>query len=447
MSESSINLHSIGTLLQIEQDVRQAGSENAVEFIAVNDTWRILPYRQAVLWRLDAAGLASLKLVSGLAELPADSPYRQWMNAALRHVAPTLTPGKARQLARDALPEALQDGWDEWAAHSVLLVALPTPVGGCVGGLWLSLESAAGEAETALVERLAGAYGHALWAWRARPSGWRHSVARLRARPRRLWLAAALVALIPMRLTVLAPAEIIGKDAKLIAAPQDGVVARFFVKPNQMVAAGAPLFALEDTGARNRNEVAAKSRAVAAAEYLRATQKSFSDGASKADLSSLNARLEEKSAEAQYVQDMLDRIQVRAPAAGIAVFSDQNDWLGKPVQTGERIILLADPAKVQIAIRLPVDDALSLEPGADVKLYLNVAPLGTVAGMLTQSSYEPTLSSEGLVAYHLKADLAPGEPLQRIGLKGTAKLYGGWAPLIYHVLRKPLAVARRTLGV
>jgi hypothetical protein len=47
--------------------------------------------------------------------------------------------------------------------------------------------------------------------------------------------------------------------------------------------------------------------------------------------------------------------------------------------TGERIILLADPAKVQIAIRLPVEDALSLEPGAAVKLYLNVAPLGTVA--------------------------------------------------------------------
>lgn len=207
------------------------------------------------------------------------------------------------------------------------------------------------------------------------------------------------------------------------------------------------LFALEDTGARNRNEVAAKSQAVAAAEYLRATQKSFSDGASKADLSSLNAKLEEKSAEAQYVKDMLDRIQVRAPEAGIAVFSDQNDWLGKPVQTGERIILLADPARVQIAIRLPVDDALSLDPGAIVKLYLNVAPLGTVAGVLTQSSYEPTLTQDGVVAYYLKADLAAGEPVQRIGLKGTAKLYGGWAPLIYHVLRKPLAVVRRTLGV
>jgi multidrug resistance efflux pump len=447
MAESPINLQSIGTLLQIEQDVRQAASDSAVEFIAVNDTFRILPYRQAVLWRLDAAGWPALKLVSGLADMPADSPYRQWMQQALRQHAPSLVAGKAKRITRADVPVAMQAGWDEWMGASALLLALPTPAGSAIGGLWLTLDQDPGEAETALVERLAGAYGHALWAWRRSPSGWRTMLARLKRRPKWLWLALLLVACIPMRLTVLAPAEIIGKDAKLIAAPQDGVVARFFVQPNQVVQAGQLLFALEDTGARNRNEVAAKSQAVAAAEYLRATQKSFSDGASKADLSSLNAKLEEKSAEAQYVKDMLERVQVRAPEAGIAVFSDQNDWLGKPVQTGERIVLLADPARVQIAIHLPVDDALSLEPGAGVKLYLNVAPLGTVAGVLTQSSYEPALTAEGVVAYSLKADLAPGEPVQRIGLKGTAKLYGGWAPLLYHVLRKPLAVVRRTLGV
>jgi multidrug resistance efflux pump len=286
-----------------------------------------------------------------------------------------------------------------------------------------------------------------LWAWRKRDGAWRRALASIKASRKRWWLAAGLVALIPMRLTVLAPAHIVGKDAKLIAAPQDGVVARFFVAPNQVVAAGAPLFGLDDTGARNRNAVAVKSRDVAEAEYLRTTQKSFSDGDSKAELSSLQARLEEKTAEAKYVQDLFERIQVNAPDAGIAIFSDPNDWLGRPVQTGERIVLLADPKKVQIAIDLPVEDALNMEPGATVKLYLNVAPLGAVDGRLAQSSYEPALTAEGVVAYQLKADLAPGEPVPRIGLKGTAKIYGNWAPLIYHVLRKPLAVLRRTVGI
>ncbi len=297
------------------------------------------------------------------------------------------------------------------------------------------------------IERLAGCYGQAMWAWRQREPLWQSALSWTKTRRKRWMVAALLVACIPMRLTVLAPAHIIGKDAKLIAAPQDGVVARFFVAPNQAVAAGAPLFALDDTGARNRNAVAVRSRDVAAAEYLRTTQKAFNDGDSKAELSSLQARLEEKTAEAHYVQDLYERVQVSAPAAGIAIFSDPNDWLGRPVQTGERIVLLADPAKVQIAIDLPVEDALNMAPGTAVKLYLNVAPLGAVEGSLSQSSYEPTLTPEGIVAYQLKAELAPGQTVPRIGLKGTAKIYGDWAPLIYHVLRKPLAVLRRSVGL
>lgn len=262
-----------------------------------------------------------------------------------------------------------------------------------------------------------------------------------------LWVAIVVVAIIPMRLTVLAPAEIVGKDAKLIAAPQDGVIARFFVEPNQMVAKGAPLFALEDASARSRNDVAIEARAVAAAEYLHATQKSSNNSASRAELAALKAKLDEKIAEAQYFKDMLARMQVNAPETGIAVFTDENDWLGKPVQAGERIILLADPAKVQIAIRVQIDDALHLEPGADVMLYLNVAPLRAVAGVLTQSSHEPTFTNEGVVVYSLKADLVSGEPVQRIGLKGRAKLYSGWAPVIYHLLREPVAFVRFALGI
>lgn len=447
MAEQDINLGSIGALLQIEQDARQADSEAAVEFIAVNDTWRIVPYRQALLWRADALARPLLRQVSGLADVAGDSPFRQWVNDALRYLAPGLANGKARAVTMADLPDALHDGWREWMGYGALMVTLPTPAGAVMGGLWLNLEHPAGPAETALLERLASCYGQALWAWRKREPAWQRALVGAKAARKRWWLVAGLVALIPMRLTVLAPAHIVGKDAKLIAAPQDGVVARFFVAPNQAVAAGAPLFALDDTGARNRNAVALKSRDVAEAEYLRTTQKSFSDGDSKAELSSLEARLEEKTAEAKYVQDLFERIQVNAPDAGIAIFSDPNDWLGRPVQTGERIVLLADPNKVQIAIDLPVEDALNMEVGTTVKLYLNVTPLGAVDGALAQSSYEPALTAEGVVAYQLKADLAAGEAVPRIGLKGTAKIYGNWAPLIYHVLRKPLAVVRRTVGI
>jgi hypothetical protein len=198
---------------------------------------------------------------------------------------------------------------------------------------------------------------------------------------------------------------------------------------------------------RNRKEVALKSLAVAQADYLRETQKSFGDDASKAELAAYNAKFKEKAAEAQYSADLLNRSIVTAPEAGIVVYSDPNDWLGRPVQTGERIVQIANPKYIEISISLPVNDAINLEPGAKVKMYLNASPFDTLEGTVTQSSYEPFLVPEGFVAYRLKADPLAGENLPRIGLKGTAKIYGAWRPFIYHVLRKPLSVVRRTLGL
>jgi len=449
LSQEESRLQTLGSLLQIEQDVRQAESESAVEFIAVNDTWRIVPYRQAVLWRRGFGQRPVVKLVSGLAALPGDSPYRQWLTEVIHLLAAQTKPGKALLATAADIPEELRAGWQEWTPEMAVLLVLPAPRGQDVGGLWLAVENIPGDAELALLERLAWAYGQALWAWRPHApvwQGWREKLKSGRRR-KQLALAVLVLALFPMRLTALAPAETIGKDAKLIAAPADGVVGKFFVDPNQPVKAGEILFTLDDTTFRNRYEVTEKARAVAQADYLRATQKSFSDEASKAELASLRARFEEKAAETQYTKDLFERIQVESPGEGIVVYSDPNDWLGKPVQTGERIALLADPRQVQIAIHLPVDDAISLDIGSPVRLYLNISPLGSIDGVLVQASYEPAPEAEGFVAYRLKADLAPGETPPRIGLKGTAKVYGSWAPLIYHVLRKPLAALRRMSGI
>lgn len=443
---SDPRLLALGNLLQLEDDLRGAESEAAVEFIVANDTFRLFPYRQAVLWRPGPAGAPEVRLHSGLSEPGGDSPYRQWLNGVARHLAGE---GAVRLIGPQDLPAALAAEWAQWLPVCAVYLPLPAPTGEAVGGLLFARDVPPGESEFALLARLGRAFGQALWSWRQPEPPWRRWLAAGktgRGRRRLAWAALA-AALLPLRLSVLAPAEIVGKDAKLVAAPADGVVARFYVEPNQAVAAGAPLVSLDDTVFRNRYEVARKAQAVAQAEHLRATQKAFADDASKAELAGLQARLEEKMAETQYSKEMAGRIVVSAPEAGVAVFSDASDWLGKPVQTGERILTLADPARVQVAISLPVDDAINLEPGAEVKLSLNVAPLSSLAATLTQTSYEPASVPEGFVAYRLRADLAAGEALPRLGLKGTARLYGAWAPLIYHVLRKPLAAARRWAGV
>ena len=54
---------------------------------------------------------------------------------------------------------------------------------------------------------------------------------------------------------------------------------------------------------------------------------------------------QERRAELAAIQAQLARIDIHAAADGVAVFGDPDDWLGRPVTTGERIMLLANPAK------------------------------------------------------------------------------------------------------
>ena len=135
----------------------------------------------------------------------------------------------------------------------------------------------------------------------------------------------------------------------------------------QAVKAGDRLFSLDDTTLRNRLEVARQSVAVADAELASASQMAFHDSASKAELAILTGRAQERRAELAAVQAQLARMEVTAPYDGIAVFADPDQWRGRPVATGERIMLLANPEKPGMLIHLPVSDAIALDQGAPVK--------------------------------------------------------------------------------
>lgn len=135
-----------------------------------------------------------------------------------------------------------------------------------------------------------------------------------------------------------------------------------------------------------------------------------------------------------------------APRDGIAIFESVEDWVGRPLKVGERIMVIADPAAVELELRLPVADAIELEPGAAVQFFLNVAPQDPLAGVLSFSSYRATPAEDGALAYRLRARFADGVAPPRIGLKGTAKVMGEQVSLAYLLLRRPLAVLRRWVG-
>jgi multidrug resistance efflux pump len=444
-------------LLGLARRARAAASGEELAFLAVNDSHALQPYRQAALWFADGG----IKALSGVVQPEANAPYVQWLERVC-HALPTEA-GHAVRVSSAMLPPPDAAEWPEWLPEFGLWLTIAGNSehdGAGRGGLLLAAEQPWPEQSLPVMEEWMDAWRHA---WFARQKSPALSGALLRRRaaawlaPRsglpwwrqgRIRAAAAVVAVLifPVRLSVLAPGELVPANPVVIRAPVDGVVGEFHVRPNEAVTAGQPLFGFDEAPVAARLEVASQTLATAQTEYRQFAQQAVADTRSKAQLAILLGKIEEKRAEADYLRGQLDRARVVAPQDGIVLFDDPSEWIGRPVQTGERIMRVAAPGDVEVEAWLPVGDAIPLAEGTEVELYLAANPLSSLGARVRYAAHDATPRPEGIYAYRLRARLDAATD-QRVGLKGTAKVSGARVPLIYWILRRPLATVRQTLGL
>ncbi|MEM8825445.1 MAG: HlyD family efflux transporter periplasmic adaptor subunit [Pseudomonadota bacterium] len=314
------------------------------------------------------------------------------------------------------------------------------------GGALYARDRAWSPSERTLAERLAGTYAHALDA--LEPARRPLAKTRLTPRGRRILIASLIgTALFPVRLSVVAPVEVVPARAFVMAAPIDGVVDRILVAPNARVEKDQPLFVMDDTTLRNEAALALERRRVAEARYRRAASAAFRDPEEAREIAIAEAEFDLARAEADYASDQLALTEVRAPRAGIAVYSDRRDLEGKGVGVGERVMTIADPMAVEYSVELPPGDLIDLDTGVAVNIYLDSAPLSTINAGLDRVAYQTTKTSDGRDVFRLFAEPDADEAPQRIGARGSARIFGDWVPLIYRVLRRPLAAARQAIGL
>nr|WP_295083896.1 HlyD family efflux transporter periplasmic adaptor subunit [uncultured Roseateles sp.] len=445
------------SLLQLQRRAREASTPEALGFVMVNETLQLLPYRQAVLW--SEAGMGKVAAVSGLPQPDSGAPYVQWVGRLCRYLMRSLPdPGAApetasslNEVAPDLLPEALRADWPQWLPASALWLRLGQEANQAgepaEAGLLLTRDEPWLPHEKALLQELAHAYAHALHAFAPRQA-WRGRIsAALSSKSRPWWLAGLLLlSLCPVRLTALAPAEVVPQNPFMVRAPLDGVIERFDIHPNEVVQPGTPLFSLDTSVLRTRMELARKALDAAQEEYRQSAQAAVTSDKSRAETALRRGKLQEKAVEVDYTAEQLARIQVKADRKGVAVFADANDWVGKTVSLGERVLLIADPAQVELLAWLPAADLLPLAPGDRLTLYPQGAPLQSFDARISSVAYRAEMTRDGFLAYRIKASFEAGQAPPRIGQLGSARLQGGWAPLIYVALRRPLAVARQWLG-
>lgn len=437
-------LKQLSWLLELQRHARAAESIAALGFVAVNETKQLLDYRQAVLWVQKGRRVAA---VSGLQQPETHAPYTQWLGgmfAKLPQHASSFT------LNVQQVDKRSSADWEQWLPTHALVAPLKRANGEVLGLLLLARDAEWQDGEIALLDELANAYSHALAGLVGKPS-WLKSAGKTSNAVR--WtrnitiLAAMAYGLsVPVPLTTLAPAEVVAVDPYLVRAPIEGVIDRFHVRPNQMVSAGQLLFEFDATALKSKRNLAMSTLSVAAEEYRQAAQMAVTNEKGKLDMQLNRGHMAERSAEVRYSEDMLKRVQVTSPKSGVAIFTEASDWVGHAVSLGERVIEIADPNQVELLIRLPVADAISLTTNAKVKLFLASAPQAPLNATVRYAAYRAEAMPDGTVAYRVKATFVKEQKLPRVGLTGTAKLYGETMPLAYYLLRRPLAVARQWLG-
>jgi hypothetical protein len=498
MAEERVTTKAADVLIHLARQVRQAESNQALQFLLVNQTHQLVPYLLGILWVEDEG----VVLQSGVSHIERNSPYILWLKGVLELLSQhEACQQGAFQVEPDMLSEA---DVAEWSAHlPETAIWLPIVTGKRKAGLLLCREPEFSEIEMAYLREwvdtwayawrkldVPSVYGELMRFWLnlttamptreqlkssfnlllspqhvlakiksagswLRAHGFKGALQQLaqevfviwRNKKRRWkWLIAILV-LLPVRLSVLVPGELVPANPAIIRVPVEGVVDAFYVSPNQHVVKGQPLFKLDPTSTMTRLQVARQETQIANQEYRQSALQGLTDAKSREMMVPQQGRALEKAVEADYLNSMLEKTNIKAPRDGLVLFDDPSEWIGKPVVAGEKVMVVATEGDAEVEAWIPVGEALELPKDSSVTLYLNAMPFSPLTAKLRYEGYEPILRPDATYAYRVRATLLSGEQSFRVGLKGTAKLQGHYVPFAYWVLRRPMASLRQFLGL
>lgn len=435
----------LSLVIELEREMRNATSVEALRFTFVNRLRELIPYHQAVLLRQVVGKHYTVDSISNIAVIQRDAPFIAWIQGVAAEVYRGGKEKEIHTIDNTQWPKHLRDQNQELSSTELLWCPLLDANSRIIGSAILARSNPWRESELVLLNPILDCMSHAWNAYlrkRRLPEFFRR---------KRLMLLICLgivsaAMFLPVSHSSLAPSEVVAYKPDIVSAPLEGVVKEILVEPNAVVEPEHLLLEYDDTIFRNAYEVALREVDLARVELARVTQGSFGDAKSKAEQAIMAARLEKKNAELQFAKEQYNKVNVKAAKSGVVIYNSPDDWIGRPVAIGERIMLIADPQQVAVDAFLSVKDSLELRPGSRVQIFLDNSPLEPLEGELLRSSYEPEQTPDGVMAFRVKVLLNPGERIPRIGASGVSKIYGDPVSLFFFLFRRPLTVLRQTLG-
>lgn len=410
----------------------KSNREQILFFIILNDTVPIVAYDRATLWKIGHRKKPSLVGISGQTSLSkATDLSKRWQSI----VSEIKEPEKLQEIKHPALSQETSVLWLPIFAHEEAAL-----------GLWLERWNNVKwrQDEIDVLKFLMIGYGAAYEKFYRK-----FSITRIFKKKPIPYITTALLFLLlflPVPLRIVAPCEVVAKDPMILTAPLDGIIKSILVRPGQEVKQGQLLFEYDKRVPLQDLKVAAKKVDIVKAELNRYVADAQKDKKALAELGIASLKLKKEQLELELAKFKASQLNGYSPIAGVAMLDAPEEWEGKPVRMGEKILLIANPHETRVRMWIPEDDNIMLNPNDNIKVILNVMPEKTLEAKVIYIASYTHVTEKAVPSFVGEADWVKDEPEAKLGLKGSAILYGEKVSLFYWIIRKPWNYVRRFTG-
>lgn len=442
-NETAKALNLLSTIYRLTLKAFGAKNRNALIFLIVNDTISVVRYDRALLWEFENNS-AKLIGISGQTTINATTETAKKLKRLVSELR-TLT---ATQILTTEHFKGETVLWNEYSNSSLAPSILWVPIqihGKPRIGLWLERweNSQWTPPDADILNSLAAAYA----------LSWERVLPKIpyQLRKNLSWWIPLLITLllfvIRVPLRIVAPVEVVPKDPIIIAAPLEDVIERINVRPGQIVKKDQVLAEYDKRVALHTLKIAEEELKVSQEDLTRARTLAFKEEKSLAEISVLNAKVKKEQANLALAKYRVSQLLIKSPIEGVAMLENPDEWRGKPVKVGEKIMMVIDPKKTKVRLWIPENDNIPLDFNQPIKVFLNVHPSTEYLAKLTFISNASSLSEKNIASFMAEAFWVEEPQNITPGLKGSAFLYGERVSLFYWIIRKPLATFREWVGI
>jgi len=434
----------------LSSKIFNAETRKSIGFIVLNDTVNLVQYDRALLWNFEKSK-PKLMGISGQAKFDPKSELAQKWDRLMK-------------LILDPEKPAILHGWN-FAKEDKIWVELQgksnttvlwLPVvddNKLILGLWLELWHYKSEPPPPQEEAL-----HLLsnFLMPVVAASWkklspRFSFGKMTMTSKQLFIIffALFFVLVFVRvpLRVVAPCEVVPQDPLVIAAPLDGIIEEVVVDPGEEVKEGDVLFEYDKNVPLQELNIAKRQVDIAESELNRAINLGHSNPERRAEVAILKLKLDKDRLTLNLAEYEASQLTVRSPEDGIVILDNPDEWRGKPVQVGETVMEVTNPAQTKVKIWIPESDNIWINPEEPVNIILNVRPGETEKARLIYIANVSTINDQNIPSFIAEAEWIDSQPDMKMGLKGTAILYGREVTLFYFLFRKPWYAFRYYVGI